>query len=90
MDLEDSRLVSKERALKYQNDFDFDLFMECSAKTGFNTNEIFISAAKLLYEDHKKNKTIPKKEEKLKLDHDDIKKVEKKGGCCKWINQFSK
>ena len=66
--------------MKYEKDFDFDLFMECSAKTGFNINEIFISAAKLLLEDYNKKISIPKKEEKLKLGSD-VAKTKKKG-CC--------
>jgi hypothetical protein len=45
--MEDSREVSTERAMKYKDDFEFDLFMETSAKTGFNTQELFIEAAKL-------------------------------------------
>jgi hypothetical protein len=67
--------------MKYGKDFEFDLFMECSAKTGFNTNEIFISAAKLLLEEYNQNMSMPKKEEKLKLDNDVVKP--KKKGCCK-------
>ena len=35
-------------------DYDFDMFMESSAKTGFNAKEIFIEAAKLLYTDYLK------------------------------------
>ena len=31
--------------------FGFDMFLETSAKTGFNAKEIFIEAAKILYKD---------------------------------------
>ena len=36
VDLEESRLVTKEQALQFQKDFELDLFMETSAKNGFN------------------------------------------------------
>ena len=42
VDLEDSRLVARERALQFKKDYELDLFMENSAKTGFNTQELFI------------------------------------------------
>ena len=83
VDLEDSRLVTKEQALQFQKDFELDLFMETSAKTGFNTQELFIQAAKVLYEDYmiyKKKQRRPS--EKVKLGEDN-KKKENKGGCCK-------
>ena len=52
LDLEESRLVAKERAIQFKNDFELDLFMETSAKTGFNAQEIFIQAAKVLYDNY--------------------------------------
>ena len=82
VDLEESRLITKEQGLQLQKDFELDLFMETSAKIGFNTQELFVEAAKLLYEDYKKYKGKPKKTgEKLKMDKDD--KNEAKQGCCK-------
>ena len=83
-DLEDSRLVTKEQALQLQKDFELDLFMETSAKTGFNTQELFIEAAKILFEDYNKYKLKPKKSgEKLKLENDNNVNENKKKGCCK-------
>ena len=38
----------------------FDLFMETSAKTGFNVNELFFQAGKILYEETLKNREINK------------------------------
>ena len=35
-----------------KNNLGFDLFMEASPETGFNTQEIFIQAALLLYNDY--------------------------------------
>ena len=48
-DLEESRKITKEEALKMKEDFGFNLFMETSAKTGFNAEELFIQACKILY-----------------------------------------
>ena len=56
VDLEESRLVPKEKALQFKKDFDLDLFMETSAKTGLNTQEIFVEAARVLYFDYMKYK----------------------------------
>ena len=82
VDLEDSRLVARERALQFKKDYELDLFMETSAKTGFNTQELFIQAAKVLYEDYNLYKKKQKKpNEKVKLEKNVIKQ-EKKGGCC--------
>ena len=38
----------------------FELFMETSAKSGFNVNELFFQAGKMLYEETVKNKEINK------------------------------
>ena len=43
-----------------QNNFDFDLFMETSAKTGFNAQNIFVEAGKILYNEYVKYKKTPK------------------------------
>ena len=40
-------------AEKFKNDYDLDFFMETSAKTGVNTQELFVKAAKVLFEDYK-------------------------------------
>ena len=61
IDLEESRLVTKEQAMKFKEDFELDLFMETSAKTGFNTQELFVQAAKVLYDDYMKYKQKNKK-----------------------------
>ena len=80
--MEDSREVSTERAMKYKDDFEFDLFMETSAKTGFNTQELFVEAAKLLYKEYIVLNKTPKNNQKLKLNQEVVdQKKEKK--CCK-------
>ena len=61
-DLEEKRVVNKDEAEKYKNDYDLDYFIETSAKTGMNAQEILVQAAKTLYDDYilynneKKNK----------------------------------
>ena len=82
VDLEESRLVPKEKALQFKKDFDLDLFMETSAKTGFNTQELFVEAAKILYLDYNKYKRKKKPNDKVKLEKKDVDKKEGKGGCC--------
>ena len=84
VDLEESRLVTKEQALQFQKDFELDLFMETSAKTGFNTQELFVQAAKVLYEDYMLYKRKQRRpSEKVKLEKDNNNNKEKRGGCCK-------
>ena len=53
-DLEDERVVSREEAEQFKNDYDLDLFMETSAKNGINSTELFTEAAKLLFNDYSK------------------------------------
>ena len=55
-DLEDQRKVNKEDGQNFCNNNNMKLFMETSAKTGFNAQNIFIEAAKLLYSQHLKYK----------------------------------
>jgi GTPase SAR1 family protein len=40
IDLEDKRKVNKEVATKFKEDYNIDLFMEASAKTGFNARNV--------------------------------------------------
>ena len=49
-DLKEKRKVTEEQAKKFLIDYGFDLFLETSAKTGFNTQKIFVEAARTLYE----------------------------------------
>ena len=83
VDLEESRLVPKEKALQFKKDFDLDLFMETSAKTGLNTQEIFVEAERVLYFDYMKYKRKNRKpSERVKLEKDVVKKEKEKSGCC--------
>ena len=74
--------MPKEKAMKYKDDFEFNLFMETSAKTGYNTEELFIEAAKLLYKEYDVLTNSPKNTQKLKLNPE---VVSQKNGkkCCK-------
>ena len=51
-DLADDRKVTVEEAEKFQKDHAFHYFIETSAKTGFNAQNVFIQAAKELYKSH--------------------------------------
>ena len=52
IDLEDDRKIKTEEGQKYAEQYKIDKFFEASAKTGFNAKNIFIEAAKLLYDDY--------------------------------------
>ena len=85
-DLEDERVVSREEAEQFKNDYDLDLFMETSAKNGINSTELFTEAAKLLFNDYSKYKITrsAKKGEILKIEDSDnnINNKQRKKGCC--------
>ena len=40
VDLEEKRKLNKEVAIKFKNDYNLDLFMEASAKSGFNAKNV--------------------------------------------------
>ena len=79
-DLDEERVVTKEEGEKLAKDYNFELFLEASAKHGINHHKIFVEAAKLLYQDFLRfNSQNPENNEKT------LKKTEnsnKKGGCC--------
>ena len=54
IDLEDERVISSEQGLQMQKDYEFHLFIETSAKTGFNAEKLFIEAGKVLYNEYMK------------------------------------
>ena len=83
-DLEEKREVNRDNAEKYKNDYDLDYFIETSAKTGMNAKEIFVQAAKILYNDYvlynneKKNKENSNTNKKLTNQPE----TQKKNKCC--------
>ncbi len=66
IDLVDERKVTEEEAKKFKEDYMLNLYMETSAKTGFNAREIFIEAARVLYREYNKYKKVDE-EKKIKL-----------------------
>lgn len=50
--MEDERKVKKEEAEQVKNEFDFLFFIETSAKTGFNSKQLFITISKILLNDY--------------------------------------
>ena len=84
IDLTETRVVSTEEAKKFQTDFELNLYMETSAKTGFNAKEIFIEAARVLYKEYNQYKKVDE-EKKIKLPNlseQDAKEIVEKKGCC--------
>ena len=68
-----------------------NLFIESSAKTGFNSKKIFIKAAKMLYDEHLKYKYVEENDNHNSEGQPEQKKLEimkqpsnkkNKGGCC--------
>ena len=84
-DLEESRKVKFEegQSLAKINGL---LFLETSAKTAENVNEVFMTSAKKILDNMIENGTdnlIPKKNVRISLDEDDDdQKLKKKKGCC--------
>ena len=83
-DLEDQRKVQKEEGEKYKEDQQLDLFIETSAKTGYNARNVLVEAAKLLYKDFliaenglKKNNNEKEDEKKIKIDDGGLIKKDK-------------
>ena len=87
-DLEEERKITREEGEKYRLDQNLDLFMETSAKTGFNAKNVLVEAAKILYKDFmnlskQKGLTSENKDGKTKLKEQVIKTDKKqKKGCC--------
>ena len=84
IDLVDNRKVTQEEAKKFKDDYMLNMYMETSAKTGFNAREIFIEAAKVLYREYNKYKKEDE-EKKIKLPNlseQDAKEIVEKKGCC--------
>ena len=58
IDLENERKITREQGENFAKTNKLHLFLESSAKTGFNTKKVFIKAAKVLYDEHLKYKNI--------------------------------
>ena len=55
-DLEEKRQVPKEKGEEFCKSHGINFFLETSARTGFNAQNVFLEASKLLYEQHLKFK----------------------------------
>ena len=90
-DLEAEREVTTEQGENFYKQNNLSLFMESSAKTGFNTQKIFIKAAEILYEDYNKYKDDNSSNDMGSTDENkvnnrqklDIHNNKNKKGCCK-------
>ena len=83
-DLEDKRTVTTEEAKTLFDDLELDYFIESSAKTGLNTDKIFVQAAKILYKEYlflNNKENAIKIIENRKLDNDNNNKKKTKT-CC--------
>ena len=82
VDLENNRKVKKEEGENLKKINKFDLFMETSAKTGFNTKELFIEIGKMLYDNYKNYKKIKPRIVINSKEPKDNKGEEGKSFCC--------
>ena len=83
--MEDERLIKKEHGEQLMKDYNFELFMETSAKTGLNTEELFVKAAKILYKDYlsyinQENSGQNQIKKPLKHNNEVVRNKDK--GCC--------
>ena len=86
-DLLDQREVQEAEAKSFKDESGIHFFRETSAKTGLNAQEVFIEAAKLLYNEHLKYKARANKTDSnggniavpVKISKN---KGERKQGCC--------
>ena len=83
IDLVDTRKVTEEEARKFKDDYMLNLYMETSAKTGFNARKIFIEAARVLFKEYNQYKKVDE-EKKIKLPNlsePNVNEVIEKKGC---------
>ena len=92
-DLEENRQVTKEEANSFVQEHNIDFFIETSAKTGFNAQNVFLEAAKTLYLEHLiykdrasrttslLNNSILKKPLENSINEEEIEKKESKCPC---------
>ncbi len=94
-DLENERKITTEQAKEFSKQHEFHFFLETSAKTGLNAQNVFIQAAKELYKSHLEYKDrasrpgsitpTPYQQEinaNILLDDEEDNKPRKKKKCC--------
>ena len=86
MDLDSNREVSFEEGKNFSNENKFDLFLETSAKEGFNAQEFIFNSAKILYEydlQKEKNEKYEENENKIfSLNYEQENQKENDGRSC--------
>ena len=94
IDLENERQVTKQMGEKFCKENKLSLFLESSAKTGLNAQNIFIKAAKILFDEYnnyqkiedtgekKNNSQQEKPNQRINNKKIDNKKIKNHGGCC--------
>ena len=80
--MEEERKISKQKAENFKNEYELDLFMETSAKTGMNAQELFAEAAKLLFNDYCKYKVVKSKKEGETIKPENLNNNQKRRACC--------
>ena len=85
-DLDSNRQVSFEEGKNFSNENKFDLFLETSAKEGFNAKEFIFNSAKILYEydlQKEKNEKYEENENKIfSLNYEQENQKENDGRSC--------
>ena len=71
-DLEDERVIDTNIAQELAKEHNIDLFMETSAKTGFNAQKVFVKAAQMLLEDYQKYSDIDGRDSYMSKDKSSI------------------
>ena len=88
IDLENERKITREQGENYAKTNKFNLFIESSAKTGFNSKKIFIKAAKMLYDEHLKYKNVGDSTPSVEVEDKNVEVLKtevikkNKQGCC--------
>ena len=85
VDLEEKRQVSKEDGEKLTLEHGICDYYETSAKTGFNSQLIFVQSCKILYKDYLKYKELANDPKMVRVESTDslpLPSKKKKTGCC--------
>lgn len=94
VDLESQREITTEQGEQFCKENKLNIFMEASAKTGLNAQNVFLKAAEVLYDDYIKYENKGHEEVDHTIKYDDNNREEskiitesesgkkKEGGCC--------
>ena len=82
---DDKRKISKEMGYKFYKDNHLHYFLETSAKSSYNINNLFIEAARVLYEQNvinKNEKHNSSKSNDILVDNNNVYQICNKNNCC--------